>query len=664
MTDPRRPCRTLAQPLVIATLGVLAAGCLTACGGSQKAPPKPRTVTPVLRDVPSSLRGTIGAEATVNGIQPVVVSGLGFVVGLNGTGGLTLDAGVAATMERELGLRGISRGGNTTSGTPIEEFSPRELLQDPNTAVVIVYAAIPPGSPEGASFDVYVRALNATSLEGGTLWTTELRLGEPTVFGGYQTQKLASARGAVYVNPFAEPGSATTNVGQAVGRILNGGIVDSPMKLELVLDNESPTRARSIVSAINSRFPPASHGQTARGRSASSIAVTVPHHYRTRSADFLQLLIHLPIDQSNLEAYAQSYTRILKNEPAMAEDMVWCLRAVGERSLPFVRELYDDPDFVPRMGALTVGSALGDARAAEPLLRIAKSGPPALRVRAIELLKTINAGPTVDMALRSLLTEKELTVRVAAYEALASRAENTQLARVRERNPSMSIVNTEGELQPSVVQVLSASSIQGIERRIIAGKFALDRVPGGDPLVYVTLQRAPRVVIFGDDPRINDHTLASIWSDRLMVMADGSSDGPRVLYRDYRTKRTTQTSAPAGLAAFVEFMGREPTPQDPRPGLGMTYSEVVGALYGLQQARGINAAFATERDKLMAMLLDANRQALVEERPETASQASETVFFEAPGVPAPSDQPTTPAGPPKPIPIEPVTPPQGRERKE
>src|SRR5690606_8363589 len=117
------------------------------------------------------LRGTIGAECSVNGIQPTLVSGLGFVVGLNGTGGLALDAAVAATMERELGLRGISRGGNGTSGTAIDGLSPRELLRDPNTAVVTVFAAIPPGAPKGATFDVYVRALNATSLEGGTLWT-------------------------------------------------------------------------------------------------------------------------------------------------------------------------------------------------------------------------------------------------------------------------------------------------------------------------------------------------------------------------------------------------------------------------------------------------------------------------------------------------------------
>jgi len=88
---------------------------LGACSASEPKPkPKARTVAPVVRDVPTALRGTIGSECSVNGIQPVLVSGLGFVVGLNGTGGMALDASVSATMERELGLRGISKGGNTT----------------------------------------------------------------------------------------------------------------------------------------------------------------------------------------------------------------------------------------------------------------------------------------------------------------------------------------------------------------------------------------------------------------------------------------------------------------------------------------------------------------------------------------------------------------------
>lgn len=654
---PLQPNQSARPPLLLQALLLASLVLLGSCA-SKKEVPRPRTVAPVLRDVPSSLRGTVGAEVTVNGIQPVLVSGLGFVVGLNGTGGLTLDDRVMSTMERELGLRGISRG-ETGSGTAIDGVSPRQLLADKNTAVVVVYAAIPPGAPKNATFDVYVSALNATSLEGGQLWTTELRIGEPTTFGGYQTQRLASAKGPIFVNPFAEPGTVITAPGQATGRVINGGIADSPMQLQLVLDNESSARARSIVSAINTRFPPGSHGQTARGMNASSISVTVPPQFAQRSSDFLQLLVHLPIDQSSLEAYAQSYVRVLRNEPSMAESMQWCLRAIGERAIPFVRELYDDADIVPRMAGLTVGSALADSMAAEPLLKLAQSGPTSLRTRAIELLSTIDAGPTIDLALRKLLAEEELSIRVAAYESLALRAEASQINRFQRtsRGPVSVVSSSDAELQPEIIQVLSGSAIQGVERRIISRKFALDRVPGGAPMIYVTQQRAPRVVIFGDDPKLTDDNFVSIWSDRLMVATDTPGAEPRLYYRDYRSGRVTQANAPQNLASFVEFLGRVPTPREPSPGLALSYSEVVGALSQLQQQGMINAAFATERDNLMALLLDANRQALVEERPETASDAIETVFFEAPRDAPKKTAPAGPLGPPRPIPIVPPTPP-------
>lgn len=53
------------------------------------------------------------------------------------------------------------------------------------------------------------------------------------------------------------------------------------------------------------------------------------------------------------------------------------------------------------------------------------------------------------------------------------------------------------------------------------------------------------------------------------------------------------------------------------PGLGMSYSEVVGALHALYDAGATQAAFATETDKLMAELVEAARTGQVLERPET-----------------------------------------------
>ena len=55
------------------------------------------------------------------------------------------------------------------------------------------------------------------------------------------------------------------------------GMVTDPLDLELVLDNESHSRARSMAQAINNRFPEQpGEGETARGRTARIIHITVP----------------------------------------------------------------------------------------------------------------------------------------------------------------------------------------------------------------------------------------------------------------------------------------------------------------------------------------------------------------------------------------------------
>lgn len=571
----------------------------------------------VERDVPSIFRGTIGAEAIITGVEPVLVSGYGLVVGLDGTGGGPLPDGIAATMEREMGLRGVGRADR--SGSAMAEKSPREVLRDPNVAVVMVQAAIPPGSPEGASFDVYVRAVNATSLEGGTLWTTDLRLGPPTVFGGYRTQKLAQARGPIFINPFAEPGKEDDGVSRDQGRILDGGVADSPLRLELALDNPSHTRARAMVSAINSRFPRGNddRGDTARGRDGSSVTLRVPAAYRDRPRDFLQIVRHLRTDPRFPEEYARRYIEALQDQPELADSLSWSLVALGRPAVPFVRRLYDDSELVPRMTALRVGAMLNDVRAAEPLIEMASEGSTTTRTEAISLLGRIDAGPNVDRALQDLLEERELLVRIAAYEALAKRAERAQFRRLASDERVRQSARSETHLQRIARLRLPSSSLQGIERRPVQGKFLLDIVPHGEPLIYITQQGEPRIVIFGESPALKIPLFVSTWSDRLMLAADEPGEPIRVYYRDRRTRESLTEQVRGDLTDLILFMAHEPSPERPSPGLALSYSEVVGALHAIHREGGTEAGFVTERDRLLAAISEATRGREVRDRPET-----------------------------------------------
>jgi hypothetical protein len=430
--------------------------------------------------------------------------------------------------------------------------------------------------------------------------------------------------------------------------VLAGGVVTEPLGINLVLDVPSHARARSVAHAINSRFPPTGLDDepAARGRDDALLQLTIPWEYRERPNEFLRIVEHLPVDTTYAGALAQRYANDLRVrrelpvlvqnrealsaagalavEPDLTEDLVWCLVSVGDQSLPHVRSLYEEPDPRIRMGALRAGALLGDVRAAPALLEIAKSGEAAERADAIALLGELDGGPQIDLGLRDLLSSPTLTTRVAAYEALAKRAERAEYGRLlaieASRPPSSGMARTPEELRLISRLAIPARSLQGVQRVTIPGKFVLDVVPYGSPLVYVTQQGTPRIVLFGQGLELERPLLASAWEDRLLVVADSASEDPRVRYEDYRTGQVRIETVKPGLADLVVLMAKDPMPEDEVQGLGMSYSETVGALYALYDAGATRAAFATETDRLMAELVEAARSGMVLERPETIAE--------------------------------------------
>lgn len=610
------------------SLGLALSSMLSACGSKREV----KQVEPVVvRDVPDVLRGTIGSEAQINGTQPQLVSGFGIVVNLNGTGGGDLMPGVATTMERELARNGVGKGGNFEG--VLKDMSPQEFLRHPNVAVVIVEAQVPPGAPEGATFDVSVRTIpgsSVTSLEGGTLWSTDLRLGPATTFGGYKTRRIAVARGPIFINPFTEAGSPDdTGVSRTVGRVLGGAEVNDPLKLELVLDSDSHARARSVVAAVNGRFPraPGELGQTARGRGAEragasndesgarqSVAISVPREYRERASEFLQLLRYTRVDPSYPEEFARRYVEALKVTPGMSEELGWCLKALGKSALPFLAPLYDYPEMLPRMTALDAGAFLGDARTGPHLIQMARTGTPAIKTRAIRLMSKLQSNPQINLAMREFVNAPELDVRIAAWEGLSNLGDPAVLA-----------------------QEVGSDTLQP--------KFTLETVAAREPMVYVTQQGKPKIVVFGDRGgkqgdsaglRVSKPILVSAWSDRFMLAADSPEAELRVRYMSMRSSGSTpvQGKPPEDLTGFIEFLAHRPTPEDPAPGLDMTFSEVVGVVYEMTRQKGLAAVFATEQDRLRAEIFEAAQATLLTDRPETSEpdeqdpQSAEATVFQ------------------------------------
>lgn len=544
-------------------------------------------------NTPKMMRGTIAsetfllgyAEMTSSSYRPVIAWGYGLVVGLDDSGSQDIPPALRAHILAQMQTGGI---GSESAGWG--HVNPEQMLDDDSTAVVVVEAIVPQGSVEGARFDVRVHAdprTGTTSLEGGTLYTTELRPRLPGAtlppLGGSEGFSIAKARGPIFINPFAEPGATNRDtINRTTGRILDGGRVSTDMPLKLRLVTPSHSRAQRLQSAINAQFPrePGQRVETARGEGASIIVLTVPPSYRDQEDDFVNLLLHTTIRRSATESIANGIRRAVVADPSNAMAASWRWEALGARAVPLIRDLYDFPEELPRMAALRAGARLNDGVVIDPLIAMTVDGSANSRIAAIELLRDFDLNPRIDKALRSLLDDPDPEIRLTAYEALAQRADPY------------------------------------LRRFSVDGKFVLDVVESQVPMIYITQVGQPRIVVFGPDLMIDQPITLQAWSNRLMLMGDGGDEFVEVYYREQDMPQGSIHNVEPRLEQFVQFLGHDPTIESPEPGLGFSYGETVGALHQIWRQSYIKADFKAEQDRILATILRARQDDEVLERPE------------------------------------------------
>jgi len=575
---------------------------LPGCSNIEKAPPQPvasRADKAIALDVPQVMRGTVASEALLIGYRPVIVRGYGLVVGLNGTGSRELPPNVRAHMIQEMARRGF---GSESMG--FGKMTPEAVLDSPDTAVVIVEATIPPGASKGSTFDVRVFAdprTGTTSLEGGRLYTADLRpVGEnerlpPT--GSKQANAIAQATGPLFINPFAEPGAtARDTIDRTSGRILAGGVVTASIPVKLRIANPSHVRAEILQNAINARFPqePRQPAPTARGESDESIEITVPPSYVNREAEFIKLLEHTTITQSAIEAAAMTVRRALEANPAFAMAASWRWRAMGQRALPIIVELYDYPEELPRGAALRAGAYLNDARVIPHLIDMAQSASSTARLEAIRLLGEMRINPRIDLALRELLNDDHVEVRLSAYESLEKR-----------RDPM-------------------------IERIAVGKHFFVDVVQSDTPMIYIAQSGEPRIVLFGTDLAIDSPATLTAWSNRLMLKSETGDSKVEVYYRDENALQGTINLVERDLPRFIHFLGQQTSPEQPEPGLGLTYAQTVGAIHQIWRQGLIHADFRAEQDRILAAIMDEEQDMDIGARPEFIADAEPDAEAETP----------------------------------
>lgn len=586
--------------IVILCLWVLA------LGGCQPEPfepagPQPRASRETLTfDIPTNqiTRGAVTSEVAVWGYQPVIVRGYGLVVGLRGTGSRDIPPQLRAYMLQEMARHGV--GQEKYVGGDLGRMSPEQLLDSLDTAIVVVEAVMPPasigrkgsgrGTGRGTRFDVRVAAdprTGTTSLEGGTLWTAELRPGAPAA-GGRQAAALAEARGPIFMNPFA--GADSSRINRTTGLILNGGEALEDIPLKLRLGRPSHNRAAALITAINSRFPaePGQRDPTARGESDELIRISVPPSWRDRTGEFVNVLRYTSLNRAGEEATAMRVQRSVVEDPGLGNDAYWRWYAIGPRAIPTIQQLYDSADERPRLAALRAGAKLNDARVTPHLIEMARSASSSARQDAIGLLGEMGVDPRIDMALRGLLNDENVDIRLAAYEAAI------------ERHDPM------------------------IERRNVGGKMIVDLIPSEQPLIYITQINQPRIAVFDPDLALERPLTARLWEDR-MIIREYQDEQIELYYQPPGARSGGVYLVDARLPEFIEFLAHDPSVQDPTPGLGLSYGETVAVLHGVWRQQYISGDFKSQQDRVLAAIRDREAEQLPEERPEFADPDFEIV---------------------------------------
>jgi len=531
--------------------------------------------------------------ARLQGYEPVLVSGFGLVVDLNGTGSSEVPARLRVRLINEMARKGLGSAMHNT-----RELTPARVLDSSNSAVVVVEGLIPPGATKGTRFDLLISALpqtQTTSLAGGMLWSADLAI-DGTSLDFHKP--LAVGRGPSYLSPADGTLSEREKYDhdrQAV--VVAGGVVSKDMPLKLVLNQPNWTRSRLIAERINERFRAGTsdRSQTAVAKTDLFVELNIPARFAADTDQFLGLLQHLYVQRGyNFEPeQARRLAHTLVTDPTLAERVALAWQALGKTVLPVIRPYYEHPNLSVRVAALEAGVRLKDTSTLEHLTHLSGLDDPDLRRHAAALIARHPSRISAIDAIRRLLNDSDEGVRLATYEALARTNDVLLLQRV----------------------VMGQSARED---------FLLDIVDSQRPMVYLSQTKRPRVVVFNSYVGFKLPMVASFWDGRLMVKAL-NAEGPMQVYyrRPEATEGQTYEIAPT-VANLVFLLAHRPNKINPTQGLGLSFNHVVDVLYQLEKEGRLQAPLDIEQSRLVAMLSEAKQEMNAPMRPELSEYGDVT----------------------------------------
>lgn len=512
----------------------------------------------------AAYRDTIGAFAYYEGLRSMRVRGFGLVVGLGKNGSRDCPRQVCQGLIENL----YKRHRFSSALVGVENITPEQMIDDLDTAIVVVQGEILPATVRGNRFDVAVSAAPGTqtrSLRGGRLYTAELKIyrsvSPKTAITG---RVLARASGPVFLNPFSE-GDAATRSDPLYGLVLGGGKVVEDRRLRLVLLEASYPRAQQIQGRVNAQFP--GREKVADAISPSFIQLHVPPEFAENPAHFLALVrsLYVARDPRFEASRAQMLAKEMLDPAAPHPRIALAFEGLGRAALPVLNDLYAHQQDYVSFHAAVAGLRLGEHVAGDVMIMHAQNTDGRYRFQAIRGLAEARGMGAAAIALRGLLNDEDPRVRIAAYEALIKRGD---------------------------------AAIHS--KRIDLDNFRLDRVPtpDRDNLVYVKRSGSRRIALFGDDLRCTSPIFYRSPDGSLTLNANPGDESLTALRVAVSTgAMSPPVSAPLELAPLIELLGNQANVDHKGEvlGLGLDYAAVVRAVHHLCEDKSLNAEFVLEQ---------------------------------------------------------------------
>jgi Flagellar P-ring protein len=377
---------------------------------------------------------TIGDVTQVWNADPVMVSGIGLVVDLEGTGGGAPPGGWRTMLEDDLRKRGIDQ--------------VKELLNSRDTSLVLVSASIPPGSRKDDPIDVTVmvpRESKTSSLRGGRLLecslydVTSMKRLDPQFTGPdrlLRGHRVAKAEGSLLVG-FGKP-DGEPNLRE--GRIWGGGrcLVPRPFYLTLNSDQQFARVAKAVAERVNDAFQGQLSGgacELAKAENKTSILLQIPPQYRLNLPRYLRVVRFIPLHEN--EAERIPYRRQLEDQlldPARTVVTALRLEALGQDSLPTLKRGLQSKHPLVRFSSAEALAYLGSPSCASELAADVEDQV-ALRAFSLTALASLDEA-ICHVELRRLLTSPSAETCYGAFRALRALDEHDEAVQGEQLNDS------------------------------------------------------------------------------------------------------------------------------------------------------------------------------------------------------------------------------------